>query len=126
MAEACTITEETLSTVKKISWVWVSAVGGAVGAALVNTTTNNVYSGAIERLVTVPAGAPNAPTANYDIEVLDGDSVDVLMGAGANRHETNTEQVAAANLGIVANDKLKLSITNAGDGKGGTVHLYIR
>ena len=126
MAEACTITEETFSTVKKIKWVWVSAADQTVGGALVNTTTTEAYSGSIERLVTVPAAAPNAPTDDYDITILDEDGVDVLLGAGANRDETNTEQIAAANLGIVANDKLKLTVAAAGAGKGGTVYLYIR
>jgi hypothetical protein len=126
MAESCTITEETFGTVKKIKWVWVSAVGGAVGAAAVNTTTTDAYSGEIMRLVTIPAVAPNAPTADYDIYILDEDATDILMAGGVNRHTSATEQVNASSLGIVANDKLKLTVAAAGDGKGGTVYLYIR
>ena len=126
MAESCTITEETFGTVKKIAWVWVSAADQTVGGALVNTTTSEAYSGSIERLVTVPAVAPDVPTDNYDITILDADGVDVLLGAGANRDDTVTEQVAASSLGIVANDPLKLTVAAAGAGKGGTVYLYIR
>lgn len=37
MAESCTITEETLGTVKKIKWVWVSAADGTVGAVVFDT-----------------------------------------------------------------------------------------
>lgn len=50
----------------------------------------------------------------------------MLMGAGADRSNASTEQVLASSLGIVANDKLTLSVTNAGDTKSGTVILYIR
>ena len=35
-----------------------------------------------------------APTANYDIVINDPNSLDVLQGAGANRHTSNTEQAA--------------------------------
>ena len=126
MAESCTITEETFGTVKKIKWVWVSAGDQTVGGALVNTTTTNAYSGEITRLVTIPAAAGSAPTADYDIYILDEDATDVLMGGGVNRHTSATEQVAASSLGIVANDKLKLTVAAAGAEKGGTVYLYIR
>lgn len=121
MAESVTITEETHSTVKKISFVWVTAADGTATGA-----TPGAYSGSIERLVTVPAGGGSAPTDNYDIAINDGDTTDVLLAAGANRSSTLTQQVGAASLGIVANDTLTLEITNAGDTKGGAVYLYIR
>lgn len=126
MAESCTITEETLGSVKKIKWVWVSAADGTVGAALVDTTTDEAYSGECLRLITVPATGADQPDDNYNVTVLDEDGVDVLIGAGATRDDTNTEQVIAANLGAVANDKLKLAVSAAGAGLGGTVYLYIR
>ena len=126
MAESCTITEETLSTVKKVTWVWVSAADGTVGAVAVVTTTTNAYSGECLRLITVPATGADQPDDNYNVAILDEDGVDVLIGAGATRDETNTEQVIASSLGAVANDKLKLTVSAAGAGLGGTVHLYIR
>lgn len=126
MAESCTITEETFGTVKKIKWVWVSAADGTVGAALIPTTTSNTYSGECLRLITVPAAGADQPDDNYDVYVKDDDGVDVLIGAGVNRDETNTEQVIASSLGAVANDKLTLSVAAAGAGLGGTVYLYIR
>jgi hypothetical protein len=115
-----TITEETFGTVKKIAFAWTSTAGGAAG-----DTTAGVYSGEVIRLVTVPSGA-SAPDPNYDVVVNDEDSTDVLMGAGANRHTSNTEQVLASSLGCVANDKLTLSVSGAGSAKSGTVYLYIR
>lgn len=120
-----TITEETFSTVKKIKFEWTSENGGA-NAGKATKTTTGVYSGEIIRLVTVPGAAAAAPTDDYDVTVTDEDSTDVLMGAGANRDTLNTEQVLASSLGCVANDKLTINVTNAGDGKQGTLYLYIR
>ena len=124
MAEACTITEETFGTVKKVTWAWTSAADGSVGAAAVSTTTTNAYSGKIEMLVTDPGAT--APTDNWDLVINDEDGTDVLAGAGANRDTANTEQVLAASVGIVANDTLTMLVTNAGSGKTGTVYVYIR
>lgn len=124
MAEACTITEETLGTVKKVVWSWTSAADGTVGAAAVSSTTTNAYSGEVLRLVTNPGAT--APTDNWDVVVNDEDGNDVLMGAGADRDTANTEQVLASSLGVVANDKLTMLVTNAGGGKTGAVYLYIR
>lgn len=118
-----TITEETYGSVKKIkaSWAITSADSGAVSGQ-----TSTAYNGALQRLVTVP-DASSAPAANYDITVSDQDSTDALMGGGANRHSANTEQVAAASLGIVANDKLTFKVTNAGStSHAGAIYLYIR
>jgi len=126
MAATVTKTEETFGTIKKITWAWVSHTDGAVATATANAQTTSAYSGEILRLITVPAGAPNAPTDDYDVYVYDGNSVDALMGAGLNRDTANTEQVLASSLGIVANSKLTLKVENAGNTKGGTVYLYLR
>jgi len=117
-----TIIEERLEPTKKVSFAWVSGTDAEVGTA--GGTTTYPYSGTIERLVTDPGAT--APTDDYDVVINDEDSVDVLMGAGADRDTANTEQVNASSLGIVVGDKLTLAITNAGSAKTGTVHLYIR
>lgn len=121
MAMSCTITEEPNEKVKKVKFVWVSASDGTASG-----TTSIAYTGEIIRLVTIPAAAGSAPTDNYDIVINDEDTTDVLMGAGANRDTANTEQVLASSLGCVANDKLAISVTNAGDTKGGTTIIYIK
>lgn len=121
-AQTLSITEETFGTVKKIKWVWTSTDAGVV----TGVATTNAYSGKCERLVTIPASGDAAPTDDYDVVINDEDTTDVLMGGGANRDTADTEQVAASSLGIVANDKLTLEITGAGDANGGTVILYIR
>lgn len=116
-----TFVEERYKTVKKISIDWVSdSAGVATG------TTENVYDGLVERLVTVPDGAALAPSASYDITLSDQDSTDVLMGAGANRHSANTEQVLAASLGVVAYDTLTVNVAGAGASNAGSVYVYIR
>jgi hypothetical protein len=122
MADAGTVTvaEERDATLRKITWTWTSSAGGAA-----DLQTANAYTGALVRLVTIPS-AGSAPTALYDITLLDEDGVDVLAGAGIDRSATLTEQVAATSLGCVANDKLYLHITNAGNAKAGTVIVFLR
>jgi len=119
MAGTVTVTEERLATVKKISWAWTSDASGDA-----DQVTSFPYTGVLERLVTDPGST--APTADYDVVVNDEDGVDVLMGAGADRHTSTTEQVLASSLGCVVGDVLNLVVSNAGDTKEGTVHLYIR
>lgn len=114
------VTVEEYTHITKITWTWTSSSGGAASEA-----TTQSFTGSLERLVTVPAGGGSAPTDNYDIVVNDGDGVDALLGAGANRDTANTEQVGASSLGIVAGSTLTLVVSNAGDTKAGTVHLYL-
>ena len=120
---AVTYSEETYGSVKKIAMAWTSS---ADTGAVSGTLTTGSYNGAIERLVTVPGLVAAQPDDNYTVTVLDEDGTDVLMGAGASRDETNTEQVLASSLGCVANDKLELRIASAGNSKTGVVYLYIR
>ena len=48
------------------------------------------------------------------------------MGAGASRAAAATEQVKAASLGVVANDTLTITVSNAGASNAGTAYVYIR
>ena len=120
---ACTITEVTFGSVKGIKFAWSTASSSSGGAT---GTTTNAYNGLIEQLCTVPGAGALAPSASYDVVVVDQDSVDVLMGAGANRHTANTEQVKAASLGGVVTDTLTLTVTNAGSSNAGTVYIRLR
>lgn len=119
MAGTVTVLEERQGRPEKVRWDWTSDGDGDA-----DLQTAHPYWGAIIRLVTIPSSGA-APSDNYDVAVLDEDGADVLMGAGANRHTSNTQQVAASSLGCVAGDRLNLSISNAGDAKSGTVILYI-
>ena len=120
---SCTITEERIGHIKKVRFDWATASSSSGGTT---GTTTYPYTGTLERLVTVPGTSAAAPTASYDVVVNDQDSTDALMGAGGNRHASNTEQVGAASLGVVANDTLTLSVTNAGSSHSGTVIVYIK
>lgn len=120
MAGTVTVTEEAYGSLRKVTFAWTSNASGAADGE-----TTRAYNGVLERLVTVPSST-SAPSDNYDVAIEDEDGVDVLMGAGADRSTSNTEQVLASSLGCVANDTLTLHVTNAGDTKSGTVHLYLR
>lgn len=121
-----TLTEEKFNFVKKIKFEWTSEDGGANGGKATKTT-ENVYTGEIIRCVTIPGTDGSKPSDNYTVVINDEDGTDVLMGAAtANRDEANTEQILASSLGCVANDKLSLNVSNAGNAKTGKVIIYIR
>lgn len=124
MAGTVTIEETRHTSVKKIKFSWTSEDGGD-DAGKADGTTTYAYDGELIALVTVPDG-DDAPTNNYDVVISDSDSLDVLLGQGADRSNVNTEMVARANLGAVAGSKLTLSIANAGNAKEGTVYVYLR
>ena len=118
---AMVFTEITHGTIKKIKAAWTS--DDTTGA--VSGTTTSVYFGRLCGAITVPDGVA-APTVDYDIAVNDNDSVDVALGALANRHNANTEYVAEASMAGVAHSKLTIAVTAAGNSKKGTVYLFIR
>jgi hypothetical protein len=126
LAASVTKTERTHGVIKKITWAWTAHTDGVVAVDTSGCQTANQYTGEIVRLVTVPGTAGDAPDADYDVYVYDEDSADVLMAGGLNRHTSNTEQVAASSLGVVAYSKLSLYVSGAGSGNKGTVHLYVR
>jgi hypothetical protein len=124
MADAGTVTatEQTgvSHPVKKVTFAWTSSAGGAA-----DKQTTNLYSGEVLRVVTVPGTGGVQPSA-YSFTLLDDDGADVCFGNGATRSTTATEQIAAADLGIVAGSKLFLHVTGAGSAKAGSVFVYIR
>lgn len=120
MAAQIATVAESGNSVKQIAWTWTSATAGTVTLA-----TTKYYDGKIIGFVTNPGST--APTTLYDVVINDGNSTDVLFAAGDDRSATVTEQVMdQALLGVVANSKLTLVITNAGAVKDGVTYLYIR
>ena len=117
MAGTVTVEESSFEGVCRIKWAWTSAAGG--NADLV---TAKSYFGEVVSLLTNPGAT--APTADYDITITDADGYDVLQGAGANRHTTNTEQTVPTAKSI-AFGALTLNVTNAGAAKEGVAILYI-
>ena len=125
MAAVVNLTERNTGVVRKITWAWTSHTDGKVAKTTSGAKTAKAYNGEIVRLVTIPDGT-DTPTAAYDVFVYEEAGADALMGGGADRSATATEQVGPANLGVVAGDKMTLYVENAGDSKKGVVHLYIR
>jgi len=121
MAASMTLTETTWSSVKKIKAAWTSGSDGSVSG-----TTTEVYNGRILGAITVPGTGGDAPDDNYDIAVNDSDSVDIALGALANRDTANTEFVTEASMAGAAATKLTIAVTNAGDTNKGTLYLYVR
>ena len=119
---AMTFTEYRLGTVKKLKVAWTS--DSATGA--VSGTSTYEYEGRLIGAITVPGTAGDQPSDNYDIAVNDADSVDVALGALANRDELNTEFVAEASMAGLANSKITVAVTAAGNSKKGTIYLFIR
>lgn len=127
-AQAVTITESTnpQSGVVKIKWAWTT--DGAAGAIVDSTTAGEVntttarYTGIVLRCVTDPV---DGPTASYDIVVKDSDGADVLLGYGADRHTTNTEDAIGGPFATIYDSKLSLNVANAGNTKSGITYLYI-
>lgn len=128
-AQVVTITESNnaQSGLQKIKWVWTtdSANGAIVASSTAGeaNSTTGYYTGYVVRFVTDPT--TDAPTDDYDVTIIDDDGVDVLLGYGANRDTSTTEQVAEGSLGWIYNSKLSLVIANAGNSKSGIVYLYV-
>lgn len=75
------------------------------------------FEGRILALRTNPGAV--APQDNYDITLPDGDAIDRLQGVGANRHTTNSQEVAVVYSGtaihpVVTIDET-LTLTLAGN-----------
>jgi hypothetical protein len=119
-AGTVTTTEITRTSVRKVTFAWTSSAGGAADGA-----TTAAFDGRIIGFATIPDSG-TAPTALYDITLVDADGHDVLMGQGANRSATATEYVTEANMAGVASSKLTLHVTNAGTTKLGVVVVWIR
>lgn len=69
-------------------WVKLECTAGA-GGAFSDYTIPVEINGAVLQVITDPGGT--APTANYDITLLDANGVDLMGGSLANRSETATE-----------------------------------
>jgi len=119
MAGTVVKTEEVEGSIKMAKFAWTTTSGGTASA-----TTTESYNGKILALATDPGST--TPSDNWDVTMLDKNSMDVLLGAGADRDQTNTEYVASASLGAVVNSTLNCVVINGGDAKTGTVYVYVR
>jgi len=75
-----------------------------------------VFTGRLLLLRTNPGAT--APSANYDITLVDADSIDRLQGVGANRHTSTTEEVSVVYSGTAIHPAVcheLLTLTLAGN-----------
>lgn len=106
---------------------WISHTDGTVALAL------DRFAGEICRITTNPDGTL-APDANYDVTLLDNDSVDVALGTLANRHTSTTQTVYPTVVGsgaltdyrMAVAGLITLTIAAAGSGKKGIITIYYR
>lgn len=109
---------------KKIERIVIDWTSDASGNADVSIA--NLY-GWLVKFVTDPGAT--APTDNYDITLVDENSIDALAGAGADRDTANTEQVypiaSGAQTPIFLCGTHTFTVANAGNAKVGQCILYV-
>ena len=111
-AASITILHYALGNIRRINVAIVaSSVDGTITA-----TALPAFQGRLLSLHTNPGAT--APTDQYDITLVDGDGLDRLQGVGANRHTTNSEQVAVVYSGtsvsppVSSDETLTLTFAN--------------
>lgn len=116
------------SGLRRLKIAWTSTTGGAAGDTI-------QLDGYVTRVVFVPS-ASVAPTALYDVTLLDDGGVDVLSGQGANLSATVPNDVcptmsakdgtttATATRSVLGDHVL--AIANAGSAKQGTIYIYLK
>ena len=87
MAGTVTLEHVTIGHLRTI----IATITGDASDGTVPATDLPAIEGRLIHLVTNP-GTP-APTANYDVTLVDQHGHDVLEGVGANRHTSTTEKV---------------------------------
>lgn len=120
MAGTVTQTETPRGAINLIAYDWASSTGGeATHAATI------AINGEIMRAVFVPDGSTTAPTDNYDVTLTDANGIDLLAGQGANLSATDTI-VVTDDIVPLFGSTLNLSVSNAGDSKGGLIYIYMK
>ena len=122
MAGSVTIAYEDHESIKYVQWSWTSDASGDVSGE----DTKSVNGQAL-RYATNPGST--APTDNYDITILDDDSIDIAEGVLTNRDTSTSEQVLTggdAKDGAAFHGKLSLVVANAGNAKEGVLRMYYR
>lgn len=117
----------------KITLTWQSAAAGTVSYGICTqfiatrsppAIRPTKIQGYIVKVDTNPDDT-DAPTDNYDINLLNSDSIDVASGNLVNRDTANSEQWIPSDPPYV-DSELTLTIANAGDTKKGVVTIWMR
>ena len=115
----------------KIEITWTCTDLGVVSAALAALFAADQYdfgpkpskiNGYLVKVSTNPSAT--APTDQYDITLLDSDSIDIAGGNLSNRSSTLSEDWVPSTP-IPIDSEITFTIANAGDAKIGTATLFI-
>lgn len=125
------VIDQTIGVVSMIKYSWVTGSSSQAGDAITKASSEQ-YNGQIVEFVSSPDSTAQ-PDDDFDITITDSNSLDVLLGNGADLDEATTEYIingvvgtSTKFLGWVANSALTLNVTNAGTEKTGRVYLFIR
>lgn len=114
-------TAQTHRAIKSLSLAWTCDAAGNVSGI----PSTIAISGEVLRFAFVPSGGGTAPTALYDVTLLDSSGVDLMDGKGADRSATLAEQVLTT-ARMAVDGPVTLIVTNAGNAKQGLVTVYYR
>lgn len=106
--------------VEKHSVAWTSSAGGVVSGS-----PFSVGRGWILGIKFVPNTGGTQPTDQYDMTIVDTNSVDIARGNGANLSNATATITAAPEICFFEGGTLDVVIANAGAAKTGTVIFYI-
>lgn len=129
MAGSITVTSSDIGGgYTKYSIAWVSDASGNVTA-----NTLAVKRGRLHQVKFIPDAAGTQPSDLYDVTLLDADSVDLLLGLGADRSNAASSIVprldgqggTSGPLCWYEGGTLTPTVANAGNAKGGTLVLYV-
>lgn len=131
MAASVTVTYRRHGSIRIAVVDWISASDGSATATV-------QLDGELLKFVTNPSGSA-APTDNYDITLVDEDSIDVAKGLLANRDTSNSEEIYpfvqvtlsgtgsdAAARPLFHGGPVTFTLANAGDTKSGQLKVYMR
>lgn len=125
MAGTITLSHQEIGHIRKIT---ATCTGDAADGSYPDTALPS-FEGRLLQLKTNPGAT--APTANYDITLVDANGIDVLQSAGLNRHTTNSEVAAiifassSVHPYVDATDVLTLNIdANIVNSAGIVIELY--
>lgn len=121
MAGTVTMTEQTFSMIKKVTFDWTATTGAA------DKTTTKYYDGGVLRIVAMA----RASSGNYGLQINDNDGVDLLGGQGATVSSGCSDfGTSTGNVEIplsAVSSKLTLEITGGSTGGStGQTIVYIR
>lgn len=119
MAGTVVLTKDQQGPLTKYTLAWTSSAGGAV--------SGNPFAvhGTLAQVRVVPNTGATQPSDQYDMTLVDANSIDVLDGEGANL-SNSTGDIFLCDPLIFVDTSLDLVIAAAGSAKTGTVEVWVR